>query len=190
MSWIVDIAQYQPANAQEEKDRHNMLSLFRQYGDGLLFRENEIAHFTSSAFILNEALNKVLMVHHTLRDTWAWTGGHVDGSADFLQVALREAQEETGVSACRPIRPCIASLDILPMFGHVKRGRCVSAHLHLSVAFLLTCSESEVLRVKPDENTAVAWLGTDVFTREAFVPEDVYLYNKLIKKARRWGSPR
>ncbi|WMM23788.1 GNAT family N-acetyltransferase [Tissierella sp. MB52-C2] len=47
---------------------------------------------------MNKSLDKVLMIHHNIRNTWAWTGGHVDGDSDFLHVAIKEAKEETGIN--------------------------------------------------------------------------------------------
>jgi len=139
---------------------------------------------------MNPALNKVLLVHHNIRNAWAWTGGHADGDADLLRVAVKEAKEETGISSVYPLYENIASIDILPVFGHEKRGKYVSAHLHLSVAYLLICDELQATRSKPDENTGVAWFETDKFTNAYFDPSDVYLYNKLIAKAVNTGYER
>jgi len=61
-----------------------------------LLRDNEIAHITSSGFILNKSLDKALLIHHNIRNVWAWTGGHADGNSNLLEVAIQEAVEETG----------------------------------------------------------------------------------------------
>ena len=39
----------------------------------------------------------VLLVHHRKLGRWLQPGGHADGEADLLQVALREAREETAL---------------------------------------------------------------------------------------------
>ena len=118
-----EIAAYRPRSEQEEADQRQMLDYIRQFPDTILTRDNPIAHFSSSGFVVNADASRVLMAHHNLYRVWAWTGGHVDGEEDFLAVALREAREETGVTHIRPLSDAIASLEILPVWGHVKRGR-------------------------------------------------------------------
>ena len=85
------------------------------------------------------------MAHHNIYRVWAWTGGHADGESDLLSVALREAREETGVTHLLPLSADIMSLDILPVWGHVKRGRYVTAHQHLNVSYLLVADEMDSL---------------------------------------------
>ncbi|MGI6004396.1 MAG: NUDIX hydrolase [Christensenellales bacterium] len=183
MDYLADIKNYEAQNPQEESDRRLILQYAEVYPN-LLCRENEIAHITASGFIMNPALDQVLMVHHNIMNNWAWTGGHADGDGNLLGVALREAREETGVRDIRPLSPGIASIDILTVNGHFRRGLYVSAHLHLSVGYILICGQNQRLHIKPDENTGVRWLPLSYFTSEHFDASDVYLYNKLIRRAR------
>jgi len=96
MRFIEDIKNYKPYNEQEEKDKKLVEYYIDNFKD-ILTRENELAHLTSSAFILNKDKSKVLMIYHNIYDSWAWTGGHADGEEDLLVVALKEAKEETGI---------------------------------------------------------------------------------------------
>ena len=121
--YIDDIAAYVPQTEQEAADKELMQDYIRRFPDSILTRENRIAHLTSSGFVVNADCSKVLMAHHNIYKVWAWTGGHADGDADLLAVALREAREETGAAHIRPLSTAIASLDILPVWGHVKRGQ-------------------------------------------------------------------
>ena len=88
-----EIAAYVPQNQQEAGDKEMMLEYLRLFPDDLLTRQNRVAHFTASGFVVNADASKVLMAHHNLYQVWAWTGGHADGEADLLSVALREARE-------------------------------------------------------------------------------------------------
>lgn len=100
-----------------------ILEYIRRFPDNILTRDNAIAHMTSSGFVVNADASKVLMAHHNLYRVWAWTGGPCRrGSPDLLAVALREAREETGAEHVRPLSAQIASVDILPVWGHVKGG--------------------------------------------------------------------
>ena len=156
-----DIAAYVPQNEAEAGDKAMFLEYLRRFPDSLLSRDNKIAHLTASGFVVSADGAKVLMARHNLYRAWAWTGGHADGDPDLLSVALREAREETGAEHVQPLSPAIASLDILPVWGHVKRGAWVPSHPHLTVTYLLTAAETDPLRPREGENTAVAWLPAD-----------------------------
>jgi 8-oxo-dGTP pyrophosphatase MutT (NUDIX family) len=184
MNFTEEIYKFNPGCGQESQDKKVIIDYIEQFPHNILLRDNEFAHITSSGFIMNKALDQVLMVHHNIRNAWAWTGGHADGDTDLLQVAIKEAKEETGIKHVTPLSREIASLDILPVFGHTKKGKYISAHLHLSVAYILIASEEETLVIKEDENTGVSWFSIDKFTEEYFDEQDVYLYGKLIKWAR------
>lgn len=183
MDYIQQIKEYIPFNVQENQDKKVILNLIDRFAHNILLRENEFAHITSSGFIMNKALDKALMVHHNIRNTWAWTGGHVDGDNDFLHVAIKEAKEETGIINVRPLVDSIISIDILPVFGHTRRNKYVNAHLHLSIAYILIASENETLIINKNENSGVCWFDIEKLNNNNFNADDVYLYNKLINKA-------
>ena len=90
-----------------------------------------------------------------------WLGGHADGDHDLLAVALREAQEESGLAAVRAVSPELFSVEILTVDGHEKRGHYVPSHLHLNVTYLLEADPALPIRCKPDENSRVGWFGLD-----------------------------
>lgn len=172
------LLRYEPADAREARDREVML-LALDTQPTPLTRDNPIAHFTASAWIVNPARTRVLMAFHNIFRTWSWTGGHADGESDLLAVALREAREETGIADVRPVREGIYSLEILPVPAHVKRGRQVSPHLHLNVTFLLEADDAQPLRAKPDENSDVAWLPPDEAAENREEPFMAVIYRKL-----------
>lgn len=182
--YVDDIRAYRPRSEQEAVDKRIILEYIEQYPDTVLTRQNEYAHITSSGFVVNADATKVLMAHHNIFKVWAWTGGHADGERELLPVALREAGEETGVVHLRPLSREIASLDILPVWGHVKKGRYVAAHQHLNVSYLLAADEDDPLRVCEGENTGVAWLPADRLTEltNEWQMDGVYL--KLLDRAR------
>ncbi len=185
MSFIEEIVHYISKNEQEMQDKKIIIDCMALFPHNILLRENEIAHITSSGFIVNHALSKVLMVHHNIRNTWAWTGGHADGNGNLLDVAVKEAMEETGVNA-QPLSSEIASIDVLSVYGHVKKGHYVNSHLHLSIAYILISDEKELPTVKPDENSAVAWFPVEKIHEDSFSTRDIYLYTKLLQQAKLW----
>lgn len=182
MKWIEEIKKYNPYNEQEGQDKEIILDCINRFQD-ILTRENRVAHITSSSFILNKAKDKALMIYHNIYDSWAWTGGHADGDEDLLAVAIKEAKEETGIKNIHPIINDIFSIDILPVFGHTKRGKYVSAHLHLNITYLLQGDDSDVLVIKEDENSGVKWISIDKINENCSEPEMMKVYSKLILKA-------
>ena len=97
------IRDYGPRCEQEEKDRSFILAFLEKNPDAF-FRTNPVAHMTASAWVVNPARDKVLMVYHRIYDSWSWTGGHADGDEDLAAVALREVKEETGVKCSCTVR--------------------------------------------------------------------------------------
>ncbi|CUH95957.1 hypothetical protein P22_2045 [Propionispora sp. 2/2-37] len=183
MSWLAAIEQYQPYTEQERKDQHLFLHCAAIFPD-ILNRKNELVHVTSSACAVNKKRDKLLMVHHNVYKTWSWPGGHADGEENLLAVAIKELKEETGVRNCRVVLPDIFSLDILPVLGHCKRQQYVSAHLHLSVAYLLEVNETETFCVKQDENSAVKWMAMDAVSQCTPEPHMQEVYAKIVTKIR------
>lgn len=182
MSLLTDLEHYIPENEQEEHDKEVMLQQLRTKPD-IFTRENKVAHFTSSSWLLNKEHTKVLMIYHNIYHSWSWTGGHADGEEDLLSVAIREAQEETGVTDIRTVEDNIFSIEILTVDGHEKKGAYVPSHLHLNVTYLLEADEAEVLRIKPDENSGVKWFPLEEALKASTEPWMVErVYEKLNKK--------
>ncbi len=186
MAFINQIQSYHPENEQELSDQRVMLDYIQKFEHNILHRENEIAHITSSSIILNTERTKMLMIHHNIYNTWTWTGGHADGDRNLLEIALKEAQEETGIESIRVLSGEIGSIDILPVWGHMKRGKYVSAHLHLNAAYIFVADEAETLTIKPDENSDIRWILLEEVAAHSKEPDLILLYNKLLEKAKRY----
>lgn len=174
------IREYRPTCEQEEQDRKLMLQYLELFSETIGTRQCEIAHMTASSLIFNKNREKLLMVYHNIYQSWSWTGGHADGEEQLLVTAMREAKEETGIHEVRPIREEAQSMEILPVWGHWKRGRYVSAHQHLNLSYLLEADEEDVLKVKPDENSKVAWIPLEKLGEMVSEREMMPFYEKLI----------
>ena len=175
MELLEQLKHYQPWNQQEAQDLAEMLRRLEQ-GESLYTRENTASHFTASAWVVSPDRKQILLAHHNLYDSWAWLGGHADGELDLLAVALREVQEESGLTAT-PISENIFSLEILPVAGHEKRGCYVSSHLHLNVTYLLEADPAAPVRCKADENSHVSWFSLEdgiAASNEPWMRERIY----------------
>lgn len=185
-----EIETYLPFNEQEEQDQRQFLRLLEHMPD-LLTRENDVAHITVSAWIVNLDRTKVLMAYHNIYQSWAWLGGHADGNPDVRQVIRKEIEEESGLTDIRFLTDDIFSLESLTVDGHEKRGTYISSHLHLNLTFLLEADEHLPLRIKPDENSQIGWINiseiAEKSTEKWFVDK---IYFKLCQKVLRDFPPR
>ncbi len=180
------VMEYIPYNEQEEKDKEFLLECLREQKD-IFSRKNRLAHMTASAWVVNEKRDKVLMAYHNIYNSWSWLGGHADEETDLLAVAIREVQEESGVTAVRPVSEDIYSLEVLTVDGHWKRGEYISSHLHLNVCYLLEAREQEAVRCKPDENSNVAWFSLEKAVEASTEPWfREHIYTKLNEKLERY----
>ena len=89
------IAGYLPWSEEELREKQQILQFMEKNPD-CLFRSNEIAHMTASAWIVNPRRTKVVMAYHNIYHSWAWLGGHADGEADLLKVAKKRGGGRSG----------------------------------------------------------------------------------------------
>lgn len=178
---IESLEKFIPCCEQEIHDKRMILHYAQSFED-ILLRTNETVHFTASPWIVNPSRTRVVMVHHNIYNSWSWVGGHADGNPDLLAVAMKEAEEETGLRILRPVSSDIYSLEILPVVAHFKRGKYVVPHLHLNATYLIEADDRQLLRSKADENSAVQWFSLEEAVRACSEPAMKVIYSKLNEK--------
>lgn len=181
MNLYNQIELYQPFNEQEKKDRSIILRAMKTLSD-VLTRNNEVLHFTSSAFAVNPSRTHVLMVYHNIYNSWSWTGGHADGNPDLLHVAKKELLEEAGLSEAKIIQEEMISLDILPVIGHTKNEKYVAPHLHFNATYVFEVQDDVQFKAKLDENSAVGWIKLDEIQQKCTEQHMIPVYEKIIAK--------
>ena len=176
-----ELLDYKPFDEVEKTDLNTMIDFVKNNED-VLTRNNTIAHFTASAWILNKDKTKVLMIYHNIYNSWAWIGGHADGEEDLKKVVLREIEEETGVKNVRFLSDDVYAVNVIPVDNHMKRGKFVGTHLHLDVAYLFEADECENLKIKDDENSGVKWIPIECIREYVSEEKMIPIYERLCKK--------
>ena len=144
---------HNPTDPQEIKFTEQIIAFVNENAD-CFERSLLIGHVTGSAWILDKSHQFTLLTHHRKLDKWFQTGGHCDGDSDVMNVALKEAQEETGLSDIQIINPKIFDIDI----HKIPERKGVPAHLHYDVRFLLEADMNEAFTVS-SESTDLAWVA-------------------------------
>ena len=175
------LKKYSAYNEQEERDVDMIIEAEALFGE-ILTRNNKFCHLTASAFVLNQAHTKVLCSYHNIYNSWTWVGGHADGDDDMLYVAKKETVEETSIEKFKVLSEMPISVEILPVKGHVKRGKYVSAHLHLNVTYLFEANENDAIKIREGENSNVGWLTFDQLIEKSQEPYMIPVYKKIIEK--------
>lgn len=115
-------------------------------------REQLDGHFTGSAWLVSADGEKVLLTHHRKLNRWLQLGGHADGDSDLAAVALREAEEESGLTG----------LSVMPEIFDVDRHwiperKNESGHWHYDVRYVVTATHEAF--VVSEESLELAWVS-------------------------------
>jgi 8-oxo-dGTP pyrophosphatase MutT (NUDIX family) len=125
---------YVSSSEREESDRCTMLRLADELHQPLS-REEGAAHFTASAFVIDEPGERVCLVQHEKLGKLLQPGGHLEETDLSLEsAALREATEETKLAVeLHPTAPRPFDLDIHEIPDRPNEP----AHWHLDVRYLM-----------------------------------------------------
>jgi 8-oxo-dGTP pyrophosphatase MutT (NUDIX family) len=127
-------------------------------------------HITGAAWIVSADRRRCLLTHHRKLDRWLQLGGHADGQWQVAEVALREAREESGLTAFDfvPIDGMLIPFDIdvhqIPARYNSAGQEIEDAHEHHDVRFLLIAQAGQETRCS-DESHEIAWFSPDEVLR-------------------------
>lgn len=161
---------------EEEKEMHGKMVEFLQREPNAYHRSCLEGHMTASAWILNETNDSVLLLHHAKLNKWLQPGGHADGDENLAGVALKEAEEETGLKSVRLSSDDIYDIDI----HKIPARKQDPEHFHFDVRFLLKADINEPL-IQNEESNALKWIPLEnirEFTEEHSVLRMLYKMKK------------
>lgn len=137
----------------QERLRREYLNHLAVNGDGM-WRSCAPSHLTASTVVLDRERRQVLLVLHARLGLWLQPGGHCEsGDGTLLDVARREAVEETG----------IAALELIERPARLLRtgAPCdTPARWHLDVQYV-ALADRDALPTVSTESHDVRWFAID-----------------------------
>jgi 8-oxo-dGTP pyrophosphatase MutT (NUDIX family) len=151
-----------------------LLKAFAEQYENCCDRTLVVGHFTGSCWLVSKDGERVLLTHHKKLERWLQLGGHADGDSDLANVALREAEEESGLRHLS-VEPKIFDLErhTIPARGSEPE------HYHYDVRFVVRANGSEDFVVS-DESHALAWRNISELVNDSEAEES------LRRMARKW----
>ena len=146
------LTDYLHSYPQEATTVNRYIDFVRNHSD--CFERSQLAgHVTGSAWLVNRAGTHVLLTHHRKLNRCLQLGGHADGQTNALEVALKEATEESGIENIQALSEALFDVDIhqIPERNHEP------AHFHYDARFALQVTDSDSFTVS-DESHALAWV--------------------------------
>ncbi len=114
-------------------------------------RERLEGHLTGGAWLVSGDGQRTLMTHHRKLGRWLQLGGHADGDIDMARVALKEAEEESGLADLSVER------EIFDLDRHwIPERRGIPGHWHYDVRYVVHAGGSEAY-VVGEESLDLAW---------------------------------
>lgn len=148
---LEELARYQPSDAVEQ-EAQEFIRKFIIDQPAFWSRNTLAGHLTGSAWVVNEARTKAVLLHHKKLNIWVQPGGHMeDSDATMLAASLREATEETGLTDLQLGQESIFDLDI----HKIPARKDEPEHWHLDVRYLFVTQQEE-LTLCEDSND-LAW---------------------------------
>lgn len=138
-------------------------------------RDRLAGHFTASAWLVDRSGARLLLTHHRKLGRWLQLGGHADGDRDLAQVALKEAQEESGLAGLR-----LADSELFDLDRHwIPERGAVPGHWHYDARYVVLAGDHEDFVVS-EESLALAWRPV------AELPDDPGVDESMRRMAAKW----
>ena len=154
---LPQLENYTSAYSEENVFKNQFIELL-QHPDAFQ-RTHLPGHITGSAWIVDASKKMALLIHHAKLNRWLQPGGHADGDENVLRVALREAEEETGVKNFEILKEGIFDLDIHP----IPNRKDFPEHLHYDIRYLVQADTVDEL-ILSDESLNVGWISFDTIS--------------------------
>lgn len=166
---------YLPVDDSEIIAKQRMLD-FMLNNTNCFERSLSSGHFTASCWLVNESMDQALLTHHAKLNLWLQLGGHCDGDSNIVAVALKEAQEESGILNIKLISENIFDIDVHIIPANTQEPE----HIHYDVRFLLQVQDTDPLIVVSPESKNLSWFGPDASLLPTADPSVLRMFNKWL----------
>ncbi len=174
LSLIHFFSGYNTFHSEEENFVPRFLELLSQ--PNCFERTHLPGHITGSAWIVNPERTQTLLVHHAKLNKWVQPGGHADGDENILRVAMREAEEETGLKSLTIIKVTPFDVDI----HLIPKRTDFPEHFHYDIRFLIEANTEEMILVS-EESHDVKWVALDALDKFTAEPSVLRMRDKLLR---------
>lgn len=123
-------------------------------------RKSFSGHITTSGFVVDVALKKILFVDHSFLKMPLQPGGHAERDLALWLSAVREVMEECGVASIQrhpwtALHNCPFDIDTHSIPENVSKGE--REHLHFDFGYLLIGDSTARLQKQEEEVEDVFW---------------------------------
>lgn len=172
-----------PPDPEQASTRDRILAFCAEHPRDAHRRSCLEGHLTGSALLIDAEGSHALLTHHRKLGRWLQLGGHCDGDANLAAVALREAEEESGLGELE-VHPVPLDLDMhrIPARGQEPE------HWHLDVRFLVRAprgARQAGLEQVSEESIDLRWVPLEGLGQDPGVPVDASVA-RLAERARGW----
>lgn len=175
--------QLEPYDALEREHRDRVHALLDVEGDPFDREHYRPGHVTASAFIVDPAHARVLLILHGKLGRWLQPGGHVDASdLDVAAAARREVLEETGLAVSPVDRGALLDVDVhvIPARGEMP------AHEHFDVRFSFEAPPGDARAGSDAKQVKWVPIGT-LLAGAPDLPTDESVLRAVRKLSARWA---
>jgi 8-oxo-dGTP pyrophosphatase MutT (NUDIX family) len=152
---FAQLAAHEAADEKERRDVAFIRDFLLRHPDDAHLRAQREGHLTGSGFVVDAARERVLLLHHGRLGRWLQPGGHGEGEIDPREIALREIEEETGLSQADLVPfPDERILDVDVHLIPARPGEPEHPHLDLRYGFLARVGAAPRLS---EESRALQW---------------------------------
>jgi len=169
---LIKLHHYHPTDSHEIEMREHITE-FVEANPHCCERTLLIGHITGSAFIVNKQRTHTLMTHHQKLDKWLQLGGHSDGDPNTMNVALREALEESGLQNINAVSEEIFDVDV----HEIPVRKNEPAHFHYDIRFLFEADDVQEL-IRTTESKNLLWIPLEKM--EEYTTEESVL--RMVRK--------
>ena len=162
----------------KQEDLHHLMNI-----ENSNIRTTFPMHFTTSAIVFHPSGMSILLVKHKKYQKWVYPGGHADGDWNFLNSALREVQEETGL--CAVTGNCADGLPAFFAKFEIPALEREPAHQHLDATFLFWAEQNFEIKISA-ESTDMRWFALSDFAdnNQEIPPETLFLCQQGIRMSK------